>query len=627
MLTPAAAKTFLKTVPHHPGVYQMLNRAQEILYVGKAKDLRKRLASYFRYDSQHPRTQSLLAQVTSITTIITTDESAALLLEYSLIKSLKPRYNIVFKDDRSYPYLLLSNTPYPALSIYRGTPKENGFYFGPFPHGGHIVHETLLLLQKTFKLRQCSNAMFKRRSRPCLQYQIGRCTAPCVNYVTENEYAEQVNFAKMFLTGKSNAVTSNITHLMRKAAENLEFERAAYYREQLVRLKNIQKQHAIIQPDGNIDVVALAVNPEQFCIDLLVVRHGMTLGNKLFYHSSPAFITAQEILATFLVQYYSQQNTLDLPQQLLLSIKLTATEKKALETAINSALVSNARKISLLYQTKTKSHKQWLQLANTNAKHKLQQKLATDDDFAARFAELERVLVCDHAQSMRHLECFDVSHHGGESTVVSCVAFNRNGAEKKSYRRYNIQNITAGDDYAALQQALERHFAHYIKQQTEIKSPSQNPPEILIIDGGKGQLKTASEVLHKLNINNIALLAVAKGKERKVGAETIYFAHDGRIEIITLPEPLFMLVLHIRDEAHRFAIEAQRANMRRRIITSPLEDIPGIGKERRNALLRHFGGWQEIKAASVEELSKVQGISSKLAQSVYSVLRLPSKQP
>lgn len=739
------AKSFLRNIPHHPGVYQMFNAAQEVLYVGKAKDLKKRLASYFRVTGQNPRALSFLAQVTNITTILTDDESGALLLEYSLIKSLKPRYNILFKDDKSYPYISISSHVYPSLNIYRGIPKERGFYFGPFPSGQ--VRETLLLLQKIFKVRSCTDAVFKRRSRPCLQYQIHRCTAPCVGYVDAAVYTQQVEFVRMFLSGKNTEVIDIIQQRMLACAQRLEFEQAAYYREQLSQLTTIQKQQGIIQQHGDIDVIALVARDGYVCIDVLMVRSGMVLGNKTFCDVCCDFLTTQEILTSFVMQYYAQQNAiLNLPNYVLLNIKLARSEKNSLENSLRQTFITssstsasaNIRALRIL-ATAGKTHKQWRYLAEKNAQHYLQQKLSITADFAARFAELAATLAL--SKIPQHVVCFDVSHHGGEATVVSCVAFTKDGAQKNSYRRYNINTktqktisptstaiavaikhnhsqhdvrtmseendnthlsntqriITGGDDYAALRVALERYFAAFTvdfslqkkEQKTEdnqavsasLKTSNEllttQMPDVVIIDGGLGQLKIAQEVLTKIseehadilkktnsaennvenssvlnnlnNLKNIALLAIAKGEERKVGAEKIYFSQHNQCNCnkhnqnkyqnkcnkhggehnphtnttfvqLKLPAALFMFLLRIRDEAHRFAITSQRNKLRNSRLISSLEKIPGVSKKRRDLLLQHFGGWQEIKAANVTELSKVRSINAGLAQRIYAAL-------
>jgi excinuclease ABC subunit C len=617
-------KEILKNIPHKPGIYQMLSEHREVLYVGKAKDLRKRVASYFRCTVQHPRTIAFLAQVVDIVTIITGSETEALLLEYSLIKSLKPRYNILLKDDRSYPYLFLPQHPFPPLTIYRGSQKEPGFYFGPFP-SAYAAHDTRLLLQKIFRLRLCSDSMFKNRSRPCLQYQIGRCAAPCVGLISQDQYARNVSFVKMFLSGKSKTIIHDITTLMQNASQSLDFEQAALYRNQLASLQEIQKQHNIIQPHGDIDILAVAANNGHTCIDILIVRSGMVLGNQTFYEEYLDVIPPHERLINFLTQYYLRHSTTTakLPQRLLTSLKLTATESKSLEDGIAQLLQQH---IKIIRSATTKQYKQWLTLAIANAEHKLQQKMTTQqqENFAERFKELNTTLSL--AAQPTRITCFDVSHHGGEATVVAAIVFGINGVIKDEYRRYNIKLADASDDYGALREALQRHFTAKIK----LSATSTSAQDLLIIDGGKGQLQVATTILEQYQLTNLPILAIAKGDGRKIGNETIYFmpppkaqpsttSHSKHkfIQLADLPSQLFMFLLRIRDEAHRFAIASQRNNLRKRRLSSPLDSIPGIGKKRRDTLLRHFGGWQGIKAATIHDLTQVSGVNHKLAQGIY----------
>jgi len=628
------AKDFLKNIQHRSGVYQMLNERQEVLYVGKAKDLRQRLASYFRNAGQHPRTLYFLKKVVAITTIVTANEAEALLLEYSLIKSLRPRYNILLKDDKSFPYLFLSSHQYPFLMVCRGTQKESGIYFGPFSDS-QSVHETLSLLQKIFKLRKCSDNIFNRRSRPCLQYQIGRCSAPCVGNISVAEYARQVGFVKMFLTGRSRSIVKDMAQLMVVAARQLEFEQAAIYREQLVALKAVQQRQYIIHGSGDIDVVALVVASGYFCIDVLTVRNGLVLGNKNFCDECLDFVDQQEILLTFLMQYYLRPNVTSapvtvaskaisiaksiatsaiagLPHQLLLNVKLTADASSTLTKALKHT------KLRILdNKTNNKKYRQWLQLTNANAEHGLQRRLMSNVNFVVGFTELQQALSL--SVMPRHVACFDVSHHGGEATVVACVVFAVTGALKGQYRRYNIKAVAANDDYGALREGLQRHFMN-VRSADDGSGDNANSdelklPELLLIDGGKGQLRVAMAVLAELNISDVVILGIAKGDDRKVGTEKIYSAPTQNL--VHLPSRAMSLVLRIRDEAHRFAIATQRNTVRRRRVTSILENIPGIGKQKRDLLLQHFGGWQEIRVASVEELCQVRGVNIKLAQGIY----------
>lgn len=550
---------FLKNVPHKPGIYQMFNAQQKLLYVGKAKDLRKRVASYFRITGQLPKTQSLVAQIADIKIIVVGSETEALLLEYNLIKTFKPHYNILLRDDKSYPYLFLSHHEFPCLSVYRGAKKAAGEYFGPFA-SGQAVHETRMLLQRIFKLRQCQDSVFKARSRPCLQYQIGRCSAPCVRFISAEEYARNVGFVRLFLTGKSKVIISQIKKLMQEASQQLDFELAAYYRDQLTNLRQVQQQQCVIYGADNIDVVVVIEQAGFFCIDVLLIRNGLVLGNKTFVHELNDTNVHQEKIASFLTQYYANQNAVNLPQRVVTNVILEPKNRAAIIEALQQI---TEQKIQILPKITRNIHKQWLQLALTNAELVLQQQVAQRIDLSKVFFELQQILSLAH--KVQRIECFDVSHHSGEATVVSRVVFTAEGVCKEEYRRYNIKNAAAGDDYAALHEALTRRFYHSDTISEELKTADSRQvlPNVLMIDGGKGQLQVAANILTERQKTDIAVLAVAKGEGRKRGAETIYFLHNNKIINLTLPQAAFNFLLRVRDEAHRFAITGQRQKMRK----------------------------------------------------------------
>lgn len=550
---------FLKNVPHKPGIYQMFNAQQKLLYVGKAKDLRKRVASYFRITGQLPKTQSLVAQIADIKIIVVGSETEALLLEYNLIKTFKPRYNILLRDDKSYPYLFLSHHEFPCLSVYRGAKKEAGEYFGPFA-SGQAVHETRMLLQRVFKLRQCQDSIFKARSRPCLQYQIGRCSAPCVRFVSAEEYARNVEFVRLFLTGKSKVIINQIKKLMQEASRQLDFEQAAYYRDQLANLRQVQQQQCVIYGVDNIDVVVIIEQTGFFCVDVLLIRNGLVLGNKTFVYEINDANVIQEKLASFITQYYANQNVVNLPHRVITNVILEPKNRSAIIEALRQI---TEQKIQILPKITRNIHKQWLQLALTNAEYILQQQVALQADLSKTFFELQQILSLE--QKIQKIECFDVSHHSGEATVVSRVAFTPKGVCKEEYRRYNIKNAATGDDYAALHEALTRRFYHSDTISEEAKSidDRQALPDVLMIDGGKGQLQVAARILAEQRKADIAVLAVAKGEGRKRGAETIYFLHNSKIINLTLPQAIFNFLLRVRDEAHRFAVTGQRQKMRK----------------------------------------------------------------
>ncbi len=598
------SSAFLSTCSGRPGVYRMIGADAKLLYVGKAKNLKKRLASYFRQSGLAPKTAALVARIAQIETTITANETEALLLEQTLIKEWRPPYNILLRDDKSYPYVLLSDGDFPRLSIHRGAKKLKGRYFGPYPSAG-AIRESLNLLQKTFLVRQCEDSFYKNRTRPCLQYQIKRCKGPCVGLVEPTEYAEDVRHSVMFLEGRSNALTDELSSGMQAAAMSLDFERAAALRDQISLLRRVQDQQSMEGGTGDVDVVAAMVNPGGACVHLISVRGGRVLGSKNFFPQVAIEEEGSDVLLAFLAQYYLSSQERDLPSELIVN-----AQHEDFPTLIAAIDELRGRELSISYRVRG-TRARWQQLAVTNAEQALAARLANREHVAARFDALAQALDMDEVP--QRLECFDISHSSGEATVASCVVFGPEGPLKSDYRRYNIEGVTPGDDYAAMHQALTRRFS-------KIRDGEGKLPDILLVDGGKGQLAMAREVLEELAVPDLILLGVAKGTTRKPGLETLYL-NDAAHEF-TLPgnSPALHLIQQIRDESHRFAITGHRARRGKTRRTSTLEEVAGVGPKRRRELLNHFGGLQELSRASIEEIAKAPGISKKLAESIYAAL-------
>jgi excinuclease ABC subunit C len=598
------ASAFLAACSGRPGVYRMFDAGGKLLYVGKAKNLKKRLASYFRKTGLAPKTAALVGRIAQIETTITANETEALLLEQTLIKDWRPPYNILLRDDKSYPYVHLSEGDYPRLSIHRGAKKQKGRYFGPYPSAG-AIRESLNLLQKAFLVRQCEDSYYKNRTRPCLQYQIKRCKGPCVGLVDPTEYAEDVRHSVMFLEGRSNALTQELSTGMEEAAQRLDFERAAELRDQIAILRRVQDQQSMEGGTGDIDVIAAIATPGGACVHLISVRGGRVLGSKNFFPQVAIEEEAADVLVAFIAQYYLGNHERDLPSELIVN-----TTHEDFPTLAAALAELRGREPDISHRVRG-TRARWQQLAVTNAEQALAARLANRQHTAARFEALAEALGLDEAP--QRLECYDISHSSGEATVASCVVFGPEGALKSDYRRYNIEGVTAGDDYAAMHQALSRRFS-------KLKDGEGKLPDILLVDGGKGQLAMAQEVLKELAVPELILLGVAKGVTRKPGFETLYL-NDAAHEF-TLPadSPALHLIQQIRDEAHRFAITGHRARRGKARRTSSLEDVAGVGPKRRRELLKHFGGLQELNRASIEEIAKAPGISKKLAESIYAAL-------
>ena len=598
------ASAFLASCSGRPGVYRMFDATGNVLYVGKARNLKKRVASYFRKTGLATKTSALVAKIAQIETTITANETEALLLEQTLIKEWRPPYNILLRDDKSYPYVYLSTEDqFPRLGIHRGAKKGKGRYFGPYPSAGSI-RESLSLLQKAFHVRQCEDAYFKNRTRPCLQYQIKRCKGPCVGLVSAEEYAEDVRHSVMFLEGRSNALAVELQGNMEKAAMQLDFERAAELRDQVGLLRRVQDQQSMEGGTGDIDVIAAMVNPGGACVHLMSVRGGRVLGSKNFFPQVGIEEDTAGVLMAFLAQYYLTSER-DLPDELI--VNAIHDDFATLSEAITA---SRGRAPAISHKVRATRAK-WQYLAVTNAQQALAARLANRQHLAARFEALAEALDMD--EPPQRMECFDISHSSGEATVASCVVFGPEGPLKSDYRRYNIEGVTAGDDYAAMRQALTRRFS-------KAKDGEGKLPDVLLVDGGKGQLAMAKEVLLDLAVPDLTLLGVAKGVTRKPGLETLYL--DDIDNEFTLPgdSPALHLIQQIRDEAHRFAITGHRARRGKARRTSTLEGIDGVGPKRRRDLLKYFGGLQEVSRASVDEIAKAPGISKKLAESIYAAL-------
>ncbi len=601
MATRAAAQfdpqSILKTLTSRPGVYRMLDGEGRVLYVGKARDLKRRVSSYFTR-LLNRRLQLMVSQVRDIEITVTHTEAEALILENTLIKTLKPRYNVLLRDDKSYPYIYLSADLFPRLTWHRGAKTGKGRYFGPYPNAGSM-RETLQLLQKLFPVRQCDESFFRNRSRPCLQYQIKRCSGPCVGLISEQDYERDVRDAVLFLEGKTNQVIEELAGRMEQAAAALEYEQAARYRDQIAALRRIQERQYVSGERGDVDIVACVARAGVACVQVFFIRAGRNLGNKVFFPKVPEGETEKAVLGAFLAQYYLGKQV---PAEILVSAN---PDSRALLEEVLGA--QGGRRVRILARVRAERAR-WLDMALQNARIALDSHLASRAGMQVRVEALQQALGLDEPPA--RMECFDISHTGGESTVASCVVFNEQGALKSDYRRFNIEGIQPGDDYAALAQALERRYRR-------LQAEDGKLPDVLFIDGGKGQVGAVAAVLEELSVQGVSLVGVAKGADRKPGLERLFLF--GRKAPIILPadSPALHLIQQIRDEAHRFAITGHRARRAHARTTSALEEIAGIGPKRRQRLLREFGGLQELARAGVEDLSRVEGISRRLAQQIY----------
>ena len=594
-------KPILKSLPSLPGVYRMKNAEGAVIYVGKAKDLKKRVSSYFNKNLPSPRTRMMVSQIVDIETTVTRTESEALLLENNLIKSIMPRYNVLFRDDKSYPYIALTGDTFSRLAFHRGAQRKGGQYFGPFP-SSTAVRESIQLLQKVFKLRTCENSVFANRSRPCLQHQIERCTAPCVDYINQEDYRQDVHHAAMFLQGKTNEVLNTLGEKMNTAAESEEYESAAVFRDRMQALRQVQaKQFVSDFSVSDADVIACGHLQSQHCINLVMIRGGRHLGDKSFFPKNSQDATLSETVEAFLTQHYMAQNT---PPLLVSGVKVDAE-------SFESVLSEQAgRKIRILTNA-IGDKKVWLKMAQTNAELALGQRAATSANQAEKLIALRKALRL--AETVERIECFDISHTMGEATVGSCVVFDKGDMQNSEYRRFNITGITPGDDYAAMRDVLTRRYK-------KVAAGEGIRPDLIFIDGGKGQLGVAIEVMQEVGLEDILLVGIAKGEERRPGLETMIFSDTGEMLNLEQDNRGLHLLQQIRDESHRFAITGHRAKRAKARITSSLEDIEGVGAKRRKALLTRFGGLDGVKGASIDELALVDGISSVLAETIYGQL-------
>lgn len=593
-------KAFAAGLSTAPGVYRMYAADGSLLYVGKAGALRKRVASYFNSSPKAPRTLAMLAQVARMDVTVTRTEAEALLLENQLIKSLTPRYNVMLRDDKSYPYVLLTQEPWPRIALHRGPRGVPGRYFGPYPAVG-AVHETLNLMQKLFKLRNCEDSVFRNRSRPCLQYQIGRCSAPCVGLVPAREYAESVRRATLLLDGRSDELTGELTAAMEAASTRLDFEEAARLRDLVAGIRSLQARQYVDGHAADLDVLACAMQGSAACVLLLAFRDGRNLGTRAFFPRTNGEDSAAEVLGAFVSQYYAEQTP---PAEIVLDREIPDAE--LIEAALGAAA---GRKVQLKWNVRSE-RAGYLDLARRNAEVTLATELSSRDAQHARSEALRELL--DLPEPARRIECFDISHTMGEATVASCVVFDAAGPVRGQYRRYNIAGIEPGDDYAAMRQALDRRFRRAVEENGVL-------PDLLLIDGGAGQLAQAKAALADLGIDSVVLVGVAKGEERRPGHETLVLA-DGREVRPGAASPALQLIQQVRDEAHRFAITGHRGRRQKARMTSKLEDIEGIGPRRRASLLKHFGGLAGLKAAGEDEIARVEGINAALAARIYANL-------
>lgn len=598
------AKSFLATLTELPGVYRMLGEDGAVLYVGKAKNLKKRVSSYFRDNLPSSRIAHMVAQIAAIETTATRTEAEALLLENNLIKSLAPRYNILFRDDKSYPYIVLSRSAFPRLGFFRGNPDRKADYYGPYP-SSWAVRDSIHLLQKMFRLRTCEDTVFANRSRPCLLYQIKRCSGPCVDLVTPEDYAADVQMAAMFLSGRQHEVHRRLTQAMEEASARLAFEQAAIFRDQIQSLHQVQEKQFVSSSRGeDVDIVVAARESGLLCVNLAMVRGGRHLGDRPFFPSNAGESSPAEAIAAFVRQHYASQPA---PARLLVSP--APADDEGDETA--AALADLAGRAVPLGEARTLTQKAWVEMALQNARLAILARSQAAAQQEQRLAALQEALGLGDA--IARIECFDISHTMGEATVASCVVYDDNKMKKSDYRRFNIKDIQPGDDYAAMRQAVSRRYAG-------LANGEGRAPDLILIDGGKGQVASAWAVLADLGLTHLAMVGVAKGEERKPGLETLIFP-DGRAPLqLPAQHPALHLIQEVRDEAHRFAITGHRAQRGKARKTSTLESLPGVGPARRKALVARFGGLPGVLAASVEQLAEVPGISREMAEKIHSAL-------
>ena len=590
-------KIKLENLTKESGVYKMLDKSGKVIYVGKAKNLKNRVSNYFVKSNQDEKTQLLQKNIDDFSIIITKTETQALLLENDLIKQFKPKYNILLKDSKSYPYIYISNDKHPRLGMFRGKKNKDYHYFGPYP-SKYAARDALVLLKKIFKVRQCSNSFYRARSRPCLEYQIGLCSAPCVGKISDERYDQDVELVSLFLNGKSTKLLNQVSKKMKSASIDLDFEAAAKYRDQLISLRTIQEKHSS-QFTSDMDVVSILKDAEVHCIEIVFVRSGKQIGNETFFPKNAKKDSCERVLSAFLPLYYLGKNT---PKEIVISHKLE--DKALLESGLSTKLIHKPKIDKKLF----------LETATLNAKENLKQRLLLKYTKKKQLEGIQKTLALDSLPEV--MECFDISHTMGEATTASCVVFEKGLPKTSEYRQFNIKDITPGDDYAAINQAVFRRYSRLLESKKEM-------PDIVFIDGGLGQLNQAIMVMNSIGIDSVLLVGVAKGEGRKAGLETLITVENDKVKRISLPpfDPALLLINHIRDESHRFAIKNHRKKRAKKRTQSSLESIKGVGVNKRSALLNHFGGIQEIENASVDELQKVVGINYKLATKIRESLK------
>ena len=592
-------KAFLRSLTQRPGVYQMLDARSKIIYIGKAKNLKKRVSSYFGKKNVASKQQVMVSHVHSIDVTVTHTESEALLLESQMIKRHRPRYNICLRDDKSYPYIYVTtHQNFPRVGFHRGAKSKKGRYFGPYPSAG-AIRESLKLLQKIFPVRQCEDSVFSHRSRPCLQYQIKRCTGPCVGLDSIDSYRRQVERTVMFLDGNSSRIIDELGGEMEKASSELEFEKAAEYRDQIRTLRHVLEKQYVHGERGDLDIIACSSRAGMACVKMVYVRKGQHIGDKTFFPNLPQEKTPEAVLEAFIAQYYLER---DIPREILLSH--TPENQDLLQRGLEART-----RTRVILSTRLRGERlKWLEMANSNSENALNTRLSNRQGLHARFFSLKEELGFTDIPS--RLECFDISHTQGEQTVASCVVFDTDGPVKSAYRRFNISGIQPGDDYGAMAQVVSRRFKR-------IQAGEYQKPNIIFIDGGKGQVSAVATALDALGVSGVMVIGISKGPSRKSGMEELYCAGDTHPIKIMRDAQARLLIQHIRDEAHRFAITGHRQRRGKTKKHSVLENIEGLGPKRRQLLLRQFGGLREISRAGVDDLSGVDGINRQLAQRIY----------
>ena len=602
---PFEVKTFLKSLTHRPGVYRMLDAKHKVIYVGKARDLKKRVSSYFHRSQTAPKTVAMMEQVARVEVTVANTEAEALILEYNLIKQHKPRFNVLLRDDKSYPYIYASTDhAFPRLKFHRGSRRGKGRYFGPYP-STRAVRQTLNELQKLFLIRNCEDSFFSNRTRPCLQYQIKRCTAPCVGIVDEEQYRKDIDAAVQFLEGKNRNVVNTFVRRMEQASAEQDYEQAARLRDQVSRLKEIEAKQLIKRTDHkDLDILGFASNGAMHCVTVMFIRNGSVIGSRDHFPKLPGETDKRKLLNGFVSQYYLGR---DAPAEIVMDAVIE--DAPLLERELTARA---GHKVSIRHRVRG-DRARWLDMARTNAEQGLNLKVASSATIRRQFVALGEALGLEEAP--QRVECFDISHTSGEATVASCVVFNTAGPMKSDYRRFNLSPDSAGDDYGAMSEALRRRYERVKKGEVPM-------PDVLFVDGGKGQLAEAMKVLDTLELDWLTVVAVAKGRARRPGAERLF--RPGTDKAMQLPpdSPALLLIQQVRDEAHRFAITGHRQRRAKTRKTSPLEQIPGLGPKKRRELLRQFGGLQGVMSAGVDDLVKVRGIGRMLAETIYNDLHL-----